>query len=142
MIRPPKKNQVTCLGISSDLAEYLAATQYLQGSPSQIRNGGSPTRSPVMSLNTNNLDFFNLRTPGPRNGGNANIFSSGDGSPVLEYLSMPPVVNTPAPERERSSRWKEDWEELELLVCACSLPPHVLENLTDWHRGRAALVLW
>lgn len=47
-----------------------------------------------------------MRTPGPK----TPMYHPPNGSPETEYFRAPP------PRTRHTSRWKEDWEELELLV--------------------------
>jgi len=97
MLLPSKKNHVSCLSLLADLAETS-----LQG----------PTRSPmipiygIMTFGLSNSIIvlttpLDLKTP---------MISNYAHSPEMEYFRVPQRTN-------QASRWKEDWEELELLVC-------------------------
>ncbi|KAG6888788.1 hypothetical protein C0992_007518 [Termitomyces sp. T32_za158] len=91
MILPSKKMHTSCLSLLGDLAEMS-----LQSSNS-IQ---TPSRAIAMP------SAAGLRTPMP---------FMHEGSPEVSGFFPPP------PRPQQVSRWKEDWEELELLVCTSFL---------------------
>lgn len=89
MLLPTKKTHVSCLGLLADLSEMS-----LHSEPSQLARARAQS-----------IAISGPKTPRPSN--TANSYSS---SPEHEYFRVPPRTR-------QASRWKEDWEELELLVC-------------------------
>ncbi|KAJ7186042.1 hypothetical protein C8R46DRAFT_937688 [Mycena filopes] len=91
MLVPTKKNSgVSCLSLLADLAEAPPALPRGGSAPMSLGMGGG---SPEVAMVA-----FEPKTPIPGK----------FGSPELEYFR--------APQRDRqTSRWKEDWEELEML---------------------------
>lgn len=88
MLMPTKKTHLSCLGLLADLSEV-----HLQnGTPQLVKVQGR--------IRSHSIAIPGPRTPRP---------SQYSGSPEKEYFR--------APQRARqASRWKEDWEELEMLV--------------------------
>ena len=92
MLLPTKKTHLSCLGLLADLSEMSLEN----GARQQGR-----TRSQSIAIS-------GPKTPRPSI---ANNYSS---SPEIEFFA--------APQRTRhASRWKEDWEELEMLVSSLHL---------------------
>ncbi|KZT06721.1 Serine/threonine-protein kinase [Laetiporus sulphureus 93-53] len=85
MLVQNKKHPVSCLSLLSEL----------QGRPRSPVH----TRTPAISI------LGNQRTPGPK----TPTTQPFNGSPDTDYFRAPP------PRARHASRWKEDWEELELL---------------------------
>lgn len=87
MLLPTKKTHVSCLGLLGDLSEMS-----LRGETTQFGR-----------LRTQSIAMSGPKTP---RASTANHYGS---SPEKEYFRAPPRTR-------QASRWKEDWEELELLV--------------------------
>lgn len=92
MLLQAKKNNVTCMSLLSDLAEDRASQQTNSANQHLLH---TPTVSRAIPMSTG------LRTPVP---------SMYYGSPEVEY-----VMHRAAAGPRASSRWKDDWEELERL---------------------------
>ncbi|KAF9445879.1 Serine/threonine-protein kinase [Macrolepiota fuliginosa MF-IS2] len=142
MISPAKKNHVTCITLLAELAENsfhaigpAAKVRprsrgqhtdtnghghgYTNGgygssvmsTPVPVYKGGMGAGSAVVGgagfgavTRSPTLHFHDPKTPVP----NPHVHGHFIGSPEIEYFRMPPRTR-------QASRWKEDWEELELL---------------------------
>ncbi|KAI0954220.1 hypothetical protein AcV7_007513 [Taiwanofungus camphoratus] len=85
MLLPNKKHPISCLTI-------------LAGLMKRQLEAANP-RTPVIPISGS------VRTPGPK----TPMFQAYNGSPETDYFRAPPLKT------RHTSRWKEDWEELELL---------------------------
>lgn len=98
MLAPTKKAHASCLGLLADLSEM------------SLRNGTSQQGR----MRAQSIAVPGPKTPRPSNSHNYNS------SPENDYFRIPPRTR-------QASRWKEDWEELELLVSI--LRPEILSWL-------------
>ena len=106
MLIPPKKGQVTCLSLLSELAEASCQSPVTSKSIPNYFNAGVYYPYPCGRSRPPDCWWLDPKTP------------MNFGSPDLEYFRMPASAA-----RSHTSRWKEDWEELELLVRLFLLPP-------------------
>ena len=102
MLSPRKNNHVSCLSLLTELSETSFHGKRRSASIAII--GIFCTCMYLSVYSPRNID---PRTPVPHN------YSS---SPEIDYFIAPIARNKPV------SRWKEDWEELELLVRSFSPP--------------------
>lgn len=98
MLQPYRKNHVTCLSLLSELTEGTSRTPSISRMIPMSANGMSLLQKLSSSLICPILQ--DARTPLPMQ----------FGSPDPDYFRVSGKV------KPASSRWKEDWEELELLV--------------------------
>lgn len=117
MLSPSKKVHSTCPSLLQELAEV------------SFRKGINPHGRP-------RSHSVAIAIPGPPRTPRAS--GSFQGSPVQEYFS------TPLPSTRHASRWKEDWEELEMLVSSefwsCYIGSQTAES-PGMDRGKARLDL-
>ena len=104
MLSPAKKGSVTCQSLLLDLVSAPCPPAVSSRTPTIPFAGSS-----VPSSNTTNSAFLMtcLLFSGPKTPVVVGGFAVG--SPEIDYFRMPP------PTARHSSRWKEDWEELEIL---------------------------
>jgi hypothetical protein len=153
MLLPSKKTHVSCLTLLGDLAE---TSLHMTAHPRNIGPGRVGTLTiPGVSANVgegevNPLSSAELPTPmggpglgfGYRGPGTAR---AGAGAGALGQLNVngnsPPdagYLHSQIPMQMHQSRWKEDWEELELLV-SCHLPDCDMVDSFYGFRGKAGL---
>lgn len=98
MVLPSKKSHASCLTLLSDLTHMVG--QVLVG----LQAPRSPGPVPIsMGLVARMLGLLFVKSEG----------SSPEGTGLLSYFQVP---------RQRVSRWKEDWGELEILVSHFTFP--------------------
>ncbi|TFK23737.1 other/PEK/GCN2 protein kinase [Coprinopsis marcescibilis] len=94
MLSPTKKYNISCMSLLSELAEDKAMMMHQQHSPNSSRAQLSSRAIPISASG-------DPRTPVP---------SMYYGSPEVDYMTHQRVMRP-----RHASRWKDDWEELELL---------------------------
>jgi translation initiation factor 2-alpha kinase 4 len=121
MLEPPKKHALTC---DTLLAEFTAQSLTLR----------SPSASPVTSRA---LTFSARAHNGFANGGGGGGLAASPEAP--DYFRLGAGMSQ---QRRQTSRWKEDWEELELLVRHCVGVLFVLSVELWFCRAKARLGRW
>jgi translation initiation factor 2-alpha kinase 4 len=91
MLLPTKKTHMSCLGLLANLADMS-----LQSGTTQHQR-----------VRSQSIAVSGPKTP------RASTATNYSSSPEIEYF-------TPLQKTRQASRWKEDWEELEMLVSYCS----------------------
>lgn len=117
MLVDSKKNGISCMSLLSELAEASMAEE-------SFRTPHNSRTIPISMSARSGMETFDPRTPVP---------SMYYGSPEIEYFATRAMRQA----QRHASRWKDDWEELELLV---SSYPHSSEgvNYKRWVQGKGA----
>ena len=116
MLVDSKKNGITCMSLLSELAEAHMTEE-------SFRTPHNSRTVPISMSARSGMESFDPRTPVP---------SMYYGSPEIEYFTTRAMRQA----RGHASRWKDDWEELELLVSSYS---HTFERVIcdDGRRAKA-----